>query len=105
MEQKICETTDATIVDLLKEDAEYDHNISTILLITYLASPSLTTFIIENCAFAVTFSLRFINMNRIQDSAYNRRLLTVRIIEKGSLAKIPITKIQTNQINDFFSYL
>lgn len=66
MEQKICETTDATIVDLLKEDAEYDHN-----------------------------------MNRIQDSAYNRRLLTVRIIEKGSLAKIPITKIQTNQINDF----
>lgn len=42
MEQKICETTDATIVDLLKEDAEYDHN-----------------------------------MNRIQDSAYNRRLLTV----------------------------
>ena len=58
MEQKICETTDATIADLLKEDAEYDHNM-------------------------------------------NRRLLTVRIIEKGSLAKIPITKIQTNQINDF----
>ena len=30
MEQKICETTDATIVDLLKEDAEYDHNMNRI---------------------------------------------------------------------------
>lgn len=63
---KITDTSNCTVVDLLKEEAEYDFK-----------------------------------MNVIQETAYVRRLYTIKIISNSSIGSIPITKLTETQINNF----